>query len=116
MRRSLRMRFRPMVRRLEDRVTPAGALDPTFGSRGLVITASNGTQFADGQAVTVDGLGRTLVAGFNSMYFMVARYRYNGALDTTFGGTGIVTIDFRPNGVTADWSNEAHAIAVDASG
>src|SRR5438067_12667035 len=115
MRRSLRMRFRPMVRRLEDRVTPAGALDPTFGNGGLVMTAYNGTQFADGQAVTVDRLGRTLVAGFTSMNFMVARYRYNGALDPTFGGTGIVTIDFRPNGAIEGWSNLAHAIAVDAS-
>jgi uncharacterized delta-60 repeat protein len=116
MRHSLRLRFRPTLRCLEGRIAPAGALDPTFGNGGLVTTAFNGSQFADGQAVAVDRLGRTLVAGFNSMNFMVARYRYNGALDPTFGGTGIVTINFRPDGSTADWSNEAHAIAVDASG
>jgi len=74
-----------------------GALDPSFGSGGKVITSINSYDFAD--AVAVDG-GKIIVAGATSpdlgvhLYFVVARYNSNGSLDTSFGSGGITTTDF----------------------
>jgi uncharacterized delta-60 repeat protein len=71
-----------------------GDLDPTFGVGGVVttdITSGDETAFAVTQRS--DG---TIVAGGQtrmgtSFDFAVVRYRPDGSLDPTFGGTGIVT-------------------------
>src|SRR5262245_13514944 len=92
-------RCRPRVHRLEDRLAPAaGMLDPLFGVGGLVTTRFAVPSPDTGRAAAVDSLGRTVVAGytFNGMSnaFAITRYTAAGALDTSFGGTGIVIIDF----------------------
>ena len=66
----------------------------------------------------MDHLGRTIVAGYAQVGgpayddFVIARYTPAGALDTSFGGTGIVTIDMggganveTANGVAVDSLN-----------
>jgi uncharacterized delta-60 repeat protein len=93
------------------RLTTAGALDTTFdgdGKQTLGLTQS----LAHGRAVAVDGLGRTVVAGYlnNNVTdeFAVARYTPAGVLDSTFGGSGIVTFSFGMN------YDSAFSVAIDS--
>src|SRR6185312_2412499 len=82
---------------LEDRLTPAaaGVLDPSFGSGGEVIALNN--TFSRGQAVAVDQLGRVVVAGYTAGAggndFAVLRFNPDGTPDTTFGTSGVETLD-----------------------
>src|SRR5438105_1124269 len=98
MRRPKRTRFRPALQRLENRSVPAaGMLDPTFGVWGKVTTRFGYPSNESARCVAIDRFGRIVVAGdvdngVNSD-FMVARLTPAGALDTTFGGTGVVTLD-----------------------
>jgi uncharacterized delta-60 repeat protein len=88
--------FRPRLEVLEDRITPTGGLlDPTFGSGGIV----NLPQTTDISArdVVVQPDGKVVIAGEspanNGNYVAtVQRLNSNGTLDTTFNGTGSVTI------------------------
>jgi len=76
------------------RYTPSGALDPTFGSGGIVFTPQ--ANFLNGLAIQADGKiiasggGRTGNAGPSTL----ARYNPDGTLDATFGTSGIVTSTF----------------------
>jgi uncharacterized delta-60 repeat protein len=77
------------------RFTPAGALDPTFGTNGVVSFASmtgNG-DLDEFRALTLDASGNIVVVGDaqpaipgNIQANVVARFTPTGALDTTFGG------------------------------
>ncbi|WP_395737483.1 cadherin-like beta sandwich domain-containing protein [Prosthecobacter sp.] len=74
-----------------------GTLDTTFNGTGKVITAvSADDDYAN--AVVIQPDGKIVVAGAakNGTYydFSVVRYKSNGDLDTGFGGTGKVTLDF----------------------
>ena len=77
------------------RYTAAGALDPTFGSGGTVITSIGSSHdYASGVALQPDG--KIVVAGYgytNLSYtdFALARYTTSGVLDTTFDTDGKVT-------------------------
>jgi uncharacterized delta-60 repeat protein len=97
--RPLRRSYRLHLEGLEDRcLLSSGALDPTFGSGGIVTTSlnryddfahgvllqSNGDIIAYGGADTVNH--GTAYAGFG-----LARYTPSGSLDTTFGSGGVVT-------------------------
>jgi uncharacterized delta-60 repeat protein len=95
------------------RYNPDGSLDTTFGTNGIVVTPIGpGSDRAYG--LTIASTGRIVVAGssFNGSNddFAVARYLPTGALDTSFGGTGIVTT---PIGVAGD---VAHAVTVQKDG
>jgi uncharacterized delta-60 repeat protein len=100
-----RRSYRPRLEALEDRcLLSAGALDPTFGSGGIVTTAlnkyndsawgvllqPNGNIIAYGDAQTSGG--RTYLDQFG-----LARYTPAGKLDTTFGSGGIVITGFGKN-------------------
>jgi uncharacterized delta-60 repeat protein len=69
-----------------------GALDPTFSGNGIATVFPGG---ATAEAVAVDGQDRVVVAGhtYASVDIAVARLRWNGSLDGTFGGDGRVRID-----------------------
>jgi uncharacterized delta-60 repeat protein len=80
------------------RYNTAGILDSTFGSGGKVTT-----DFAGGDdrafAVALQTHGKFVVAGVaangtTGNDFAVARYFYDGTLDSTFGSTGKVTTTF----------------------
>jgi uncharacterized delta-60 repeat protein len=83
------------------RYTADGRLDTTFGSGGEVVTSfgPNASASAAGIALTPDG--KIVIVGSvtgaqvgTGMDFAVARYAANGALDTTFNGTGLLAVDF----------------------
>ena len=78
------------------RYRPNGTLDTTFGGDGRVTTDVGG---GIAHAVALQPDGKIVVAGsstgpFNGGDFALARYLPSGTLDTTFGGTGLVTTDF----------------------
>ncbi|HEX8197260.1 MAG TPA: FG-GAP-like repeat-containing protein [Pyrinomonadaceae bacterium] len=76
-----------------------GTPDLSFGENGRVIVAiSNRNEVIN--AVAIDGNGRIVVAGSIEPSddtpvtdFLIVRFTPNGALDTTFGNGGAVTVD-----------------------
>jgi len=78
------------------RYLAAGVLDSSFGTGGIVTTSvGSGMQGYSDVSIYPNGntvaAGTTVVADYD---FVVARYaEANGALDTTFNGTGVVTTD-----------------------
>jgi len=94
-----------------------GALDPTFGSGGIVSTAvGSGNDIA--QAVAVQADGRIVVAGyaFNGLNndFALIRYSPDGMLDETFDGA------FNGNGIVTTavgaFNDEAFGISIQPDG
>jgi uncharacterized delta-60 repeat protein len=83
---------------LVARFTSAGALDPSFGTGGIVVTDVNGdVDFASAVALQPDG--RILVGGYSLATggfasFGLVRYLTNGAVDASFGVGGIVRTPF----------------------
>jgi uncharacterized delta-60 repeat protein len=82
------------------RYQPDGALDPTFGSGGIVVTDVYGYD-DQGTSALLAPDGKIVVAGFArtgtslaTQDAMIARYLPNGTLDSTFGTGGVTTIDF----------------------
>ncbi len=77
------------------RITPAGALDTTFGTGGILKgPAGLGTCYG----IALDGSGRYVVTSYKrdspsaiTSSAVVLRYLASGALDTSFGSGGIVT-------------------------
>ena len=95
-----------------------GSLDTSFGTNGKVVTDFYGQQ--DGiHALAVQPDGRILAAGFNFQgnerrNFAIARYTYNGSLDTSFGTGGKVATDLISDGWDTPQSGEEeiHSIFV----
>jgi uncharacterized delta-60 repeat protein len=83
------------------RYTPSGKLDTTFGSKGVALAAF--TDFINSPtSVAVLPNGDIIVVGFSEttsggFQFAMARFTPNGALDSTFGSGGLVTV--QPPGV-----------------
>jgi len=81
------------------RLLPGGALDPTFGTGGVVTTDWGYQDMIFGLALQSDGklvaTGNTCDKdSFLNFDFNTARYTSTGALDGTFGTGGRVTTDF----------------------
>jgi uncharacterized delta-60 repeat protein len=100
------------------RYTPSGALDPTFGSGGVVMTALSGYR---GHAVTaaLQSDGKIVVASLTNgkafqdrMQYAVARYNSNGTLDRAFGKSGIVNVDMSQVDTAGTGMGQAMAYAV----
>ena len=96
--------FRPGEEILEDRcLLSAGALDLTFGGGDGIVTTRIGLRalaadlaiLPDGRLVAAGGVDKAGV--LDRKDFALARYLPSGALDTSFGGDGIVTTDFKRN-------------------
>lgn len=69
------------------RLTPAGALDLSFGGGDGVVSFPFGADDDNrATAVAIDGSGRIVVAGYTTFDFAVARLTSAGQLDPTFGG------------------------------
>src|SRR5258708_937221 len=87
-------RFVPRLERLEERtLLDAGMLDTAFGSGGLVTTDFGGIDSVAGAVRQPDG--KIVVAGTTTPtggepIAALARYNFDGSLDTSFGlnGTG----------------------------
>ena len=83
------------------RLNSDGSPDSTFGNGGKVTTDFPGPNgpFDAANAVTVQSDGKILVAGVSNSQstgdtFAVARYLTNGALDASFGTSGLTTFTF----------------------
>ena len=74
------------------RYNPAGGLDPTFGTGGLVTTDFGSTDQAF--AVALQGDGKIVTAGRRGSDVIVARHNADGSLDTVFGSNGRVITNF----------------------
>ena len=80
------------------RLNSEGTLDTSFDGDGKLVTNLNPSPSVNqsiGDVVT-DSQGRILVGdggGVSGTSFRVARYLDNGSLDTSFGGTGVRSID-----------------------
>jgi uncharacterized delta-60 repeat protein len=72
------------------RYTPSGALDPSFGSGGIVLTPEDG--FVNGLAIQADG--KIVAVGSRSSTSVLARFNPDGSLDATFGSGGLVSQSF----------------------
>lgn len=73
------------------RLTAAGVLDPAFGTGGVVA----GAFMSEARGVAVQGDGKLVVAGRTAATagsLVLARYTTAGALDSTFGTAGKVTV------------------------
>ena len=84
------------------RWTSSGALDPSFGGRGFVITDLPGS-FETPYALALQRDGKILVGGEAMcprpvMCFGLVRYRGDGSVDTTFGDGGLVRTEFQQCG------------------
>ena len=89
------------------RLTPAGALDTTFGTDGIVQTEIDDWSEATDLVVRRDD--SVLVAGrAGDLEFALAQYDEDGALDAAFGGDGIVTTEIG--------FSEANAMVLNADG
>ena len=93
-----------------------GAVDPSFGIRGAVIESLGAThasinalvELPDGRLVVAGGV--TAPTGTHDM--VVARFSANGPLDSTFGTSGKLVVDF--SGVALD--DAAHALVLQPDG
>jgi len=89
-------RRRPLVESMEGRqLLTAGALDTSFGGTGQVVTTLGSWTEPDGLVVQPDL--KTVVVGLervSTYYYDLTLIRYNvdGSLDTSFGGSGEVSL------------------------
>jgi uncharacterized delta-60 repeat protein len=98
------------------RYLPNGALDPSFGSKGIAQTAVGPFDaLATAAALQPDGKiivagASSAVGGFSQFQFTVVRYRSDGTLDPTFGVGGIVVTPLFQS------DDEATAVAIQPDG
>jgi uncharacterized delta-60 repeat protein len=80
-----------------------GTLDTTFGTRGKVIQLI-GTSHDGGNSLAIQSDGKILLGGSckngSNIDFCIARFNFDGTLDTTFGSSGKV---IQPIGSSHDW-------------
>jgi len=95
---------------LACRLTAGGDVDPTFGVRGCRRVNVDGVTYA---ALAVQKNGKVLIAGTTrtatDFDAVVVRLTRDGALDPTFDGDGVATVDFGGD-------DQAWAVAVQPDG
>jgi uncharacterized delta-60 repeat protein len=81
------------------RMTPAGALDPSFGSGGVVTLRINGGAGVDsGAGLALQADGKIVIAGsgrngtYGPLTFVAVRLATNGSLDQAFGHGGVANV------------------------
>jgi uncharacterized delta-60 repeat protein len=77
---------------LEDRqLLSASSLDTTFNATGFTLTQFSAGSNDQAKAEAIQSDGKIVVAGGSNTSAALARYNYNGTLDTTFGTGGKMT-------------------------
>ncbi|MCA9127761.1 MAG: cadherin-like domain-containing protein [Planctomycetales bacterium] len=74
------------------RLNVDGSLDTSFGGTGMVSTPLAGSQ--QGLAVDVQTDGKLLLSGYSNGDMTILRYNSDGSLDSSFGASGIASVDF----------------------
>jgi uncharacterized delta-60 repeat protein len=103
------------------RITPGGALDPSFGTAGKVLTSFGGQRGDGAYAVAIQPDGRIVVGGVmggsadtpHDNFYALARYNPDGSLDTSFSSDGKVTASVAPPGGGGD---DLYALALQLDG
>jgi uncharacterized delta-60 repeat protein len=95
---------------------PAGSLDTSFGSDGIVVTDFASNSNDEGHAIAIQSDGKIIVAGYayegSKKFFALVRYNPDGSLDTSFGSGGKVTTNF-----DSEVGNDcAYAMKIDQNG
>lgn len=72
---------------------PSGHIDSSFGNSGVTII-DMGNEMDVCLALSIQADGRIIVAGSNSLSFVMLRLLSNGSLDTSFGNNGVVSLSF----------------------
>ena len=94
------------------RLTAAGALDPTFNGTGFRVIDTAEPQPIN-NSIALDGNGRIVMSSRDSLNnFRVVRLSSDGTLDSTFNGTGTVSVADSPS---SDYHG-AQGLAVDSHG
>ena len=99
-----------------------GMLDPSFGNGGKVVTAFGAMSSQDfALSLVIQPDGRAVAAGqvipnLATTYMAAARYLTTGALDTTFDGDGMVTVQFPPPPGMFDAGVGAQAVLLQPDG
>jgi uncharacterized delta-60 repeat protein len=100
------------------RYKPNGSLDTSFSGDGKTTTPFGGLYVGDrcegschdhARSVAIDSHDRIVIAGGSFHDFALARYKWNGTLDGSFGFGGKVKTDFGGGDV-------ARSVAIDAGG
>ena len=91
------------------RLGPDGALDTGFGSGGKALIPLQGDFFGS-SSMTIDAAGKIVVVGAINGSFAVARLNANGTPDTSFVGSGLLTI------TVGSGRANAKAVGIDAQG
>jgi uncharacterized delta-60 repeat protein len=93
---------------LVARFLPKGALDPSFGRRGWVTTATGTRQSASVSALALERDGKIIAVGASgpdsgpgAHRAEIVRYDSNGSLDRSFGSAGVVETVGTSLGATA---------------
>ncbi|HWE05039.1 MAG TPA: SdrD B-like domain-containing protein [Tepidisphaeraceae bacterium] len=98
------------------RYTTAGALDPTYGTKGVVYTNFGGGD-SSAKAAVIQPNGDVVVAGTEANGDLVlARYTTAGALDATFGNHGKVTTTLTFGSGSSNSFGPTLSMALDSSG
>lgn len=90
-----------------------GSLDTTFNSSGVLpgtVTTAVGSQ-SHAYALAIDSSGNLVAAGNSDDAFAIVRYLPDGTLDTSFGGTGMVT-----TGITGTSNSQINGIVIQSNG
>lgn len=100
------------TRILLARYDAGGALDPAFGSGGLVVTLLPGAVSCFAREVVIQPDQKILICGQTAgTNFLLARYNTDGSLDGTFGTGGISHLPFAAGG-----SEYGHSLALQSDG
>ena len=90
-----------------------GSLDTTFNSGGTLpgtVTTAVGSQ-SHAYALAIDSSSNLVAAGKSDDAFALARYTSTGSLDTSFGGTGMVT-----TGITGTSNSQINGVVIQSDG
>ena len=103
------------------RYLPSGQLDASFSADGRVLTEVGDGDYSEAREVLLVEDGKIVVVGTaedasGNDVFAAVRYNYQGTLDTTFSGDGMVTIPFAQAAGHPDADARARGAALSPSG
>jgi uncharacterized delta-60 repeat protein len=106
------------------RLNADGSVDTTFGAGGVAVVHSDGNNDS-AESVAVQPDGKIVAVGYfgneasgqspTDEQFVVARFNADGTVDTSFGGSGVLTPSFGANGATPR-NAEGHAVLLRSDG